>query len=60
MLLSACTNTWLNQLYCMQNVKPEKLFTKDRAVKQLLGIIDSVTMADSGNFFAWDRQEVPW
>ena len=49
-----------SQLYSMQNVKPEKLFTKDRAVKQLLGIIDSVTMAESGKFFAWDRQEVPW
>ena len=44
----------------MQNVKPDKLFTKDRAVKQLLGIIDSVTMAESGKFLAWDRQEVPW
>eukprot|EP00891_Asterochloris_glomerata_P008672 jgi/Astpho2/8672/Aster-08303 len=43
-----------------KNVKPDKLFTKDRAVKQLLGIIDSVTMAESGSFFAWDRQEVPW
>ena len=49
-----------SQLYSMQNVKPEKLFTKARAVKQLLGIIDSVTMAENGRFFAWDRQEVPW
>ena len=44
----------------MQNVKPEKLFSRERAVKQLLEIIDSTITASNGKFFAWDKQEVSW
>ena len=47
-------------LCCMQNVLPEKLFTKERAVQQLLGIIDGVTMRDNGRFIAWDGQDIPF
>lgn len=44
----------------MQNVKPEKLFTRERAVRQLLEIVDSATVQDSGRYIAWDGQDIPW
>ena len=47
-------------MLCVQNVKPEKLFTKDRAVRQLLEIIDKATMQDNGRFVAWDGQDIPY
>lgn len=43
-----------------KNVVPEKLFSKERAVKQLLGIIDDTTTESNGKFLAWDKQEIPW
>jgi NAD(P)-dependent dehydrogenase (short-subunit alcohol dehydrogenase family) len=43
-----------------RNVVPEKLFTRERAVGQLLGIVDRVSMADTGKFYAWDGAEIPW
>ncbi len=43
-----------------RNVPDGKLFTTERAVGQLLAIIDGVTPADSGRFFAWDGSEIPW
>lgn len=45
---------------CLQNVRPEKLFTKERAVRQLLEIIDGTTNQSNGRFYAWDKQEIPW
>ena len=35
----------------MQNVKPEKLFSRERAVQQLLGLIDRTTLADNGAYW---------
>lgn len=43
-----------------KNVRPEKLFSRERGVAQLLQIIDSLTMEDSGRFIAWDGSDVPW
>ena len=43
-----------------QNVQPEKLFARDRAVRQLLDLTDKVTMKDNGSFWAWDGQTIPW
>ena len=43
-----------------QNVKPEKLFSRERAVKQLLDIVDKVTMEDNGRYIAWDGQDIPF
>ncbi|KAK9803014.1 hypothetical protein WJX73_010890 [Symbiochloris irregularis] len=43
-----------------KNVKPEKLFSRERAIKQLLDIIDSATSKDKAKFIAWDGQEIPW
>ena len=44
----------------VQNVQPEKLFSKERAVRQLLDIMDNATAEDSGRFIAWDGQPIPW
>ena len=52
----------ISKLLCcgLQNVKPEKLFSRQRAVEQLLGIIDSMTMDKSGSYIAWDGQSIPF
>lgn len=41
-------------------VKPEKLFSPERAARQLLEIIDGLTPDDQGKFFAWDGQQIPF
>jgi NAD(P)-dependent dehydrogenase (short-subunit alcohol dehydrogenase family) len=43
-----------------RNVPPEKLFTVDRTVSQLLDVIDKLTPADSGEFFTWDGSRIGW
>jgi NAD(P)-dependent dehydrogenase (short-subunit alcohol dehydrogenase family) len=43
-----------------RNVPPEKLFTVDRTVAQLLIVIENLTPADSGEFFAWDGSRIGW
>jgi NAD(P)-dependent dehydrogenase (short-subunit alcohol dehydrogenase family) len=43
-----------------RNVPPEKLFTVDRTVSQLLAVIENLTPADSGEFFAWDGSRIGW
>jgi NAD(P)-dependent dehydrogenase (short-subunit alcohol dehydrogenase family) len=42
------------------NVPPDKLFTTERCVRQLLEVIDGRQPADSGRFYAWDGTELPW
>lgn len=42
------------------NVPDGKLFTPDFAAERLLGIIDRVTSADSGGFFAWDGSQIAY
>lgn len=41
-------------------VKPEKLFSPERAAGHLLDVIDGLGPADSGGFFAWDGSAIPW
>jgi len=43
-----------------RNVPDGKLFAPAFAVERLLGVIDTVTPADSGGFFAWDGQSIPY
>ena len=43
-----------------KNVPPEKLFSVERTVTQLLAVIDSLDIKDSGNFFSWDGSQLPW
>lgn len=49
-----------NPLTAVQNVKPEKLFSRERAVGQLLDIIDRATSQDQARFVAWDGEQIPW
>ncbi len=42
------------------NVPPEKLFSVDYAVAQMLHVIDRLQPADTGQFFAWDGARIPW
>ena len=44
----------------LQNVQPEKLFSKERAIQQLLKIIDGATVKNQASFIAWDGKPVPW
>ncbi len=37
---------------------PEKLFTPEQSAAYLLKVIDGLTPADSGDFFAWDGQKI--
>ncbi|MCY7312054.1 MAG: SDR family NAD(P)-dependent oxidoreductase [Pseudoxanthomonas sp.] len=42
------------------NVPESKLFTPERAARQLLDIVAQATPANSGCFVAWDGSTVPW
>jgi NAD(P)-dependent dehydrogenase (short-subunit alcohol dehydrogenase family) len=41
-------------------VPAARLFSPQRAAEQLLRVIDGLGPADSGRFFAWDGEPVPW
>ncbi len=43
-----------------RNVPPEKLFTVDRTVSQLLTVMDGLVPIDSGEFFSWDGSRIVW
>lgn len=53
------TNTSLSQPF-QRNVPPEKLFSIERTVNQLLDVIAQLTPEDSGEFFSWDGNRLPW
>ena len=42
------------------NVPADRLFTPQRAARQLLDVIHGLEPADNGGFFAWDAQPIPW
>ncbi|MGB3137149.1 MAG: SDR family NAD(P)-dependent oxidoreductase [Nodosilinea sp.] len=53
------TDTRLSQPF-QRGVPPEKLFSVDRTVGQLMAVMDGLTPADSGEFFSWDGARLPW
>ncbi|MGF1498536.1 MAG: SDR family NAD(P)-dependent oxidoreductase [Elainellaceae cyanobacterium] len=53
------TDTRLSQPF-QKNVPPEKLFSTDRTVAQLLSVLGTLTDKDSGQFFSWDGSRLPW
>lgn len=53
------TDTQLSQPF-QRGVPPEKLFPVERTVTQLFNVIDSLDLADSGQFFSWDGSPLPW
>jgi NAD(P)-dependent dehydrogenase (short-subunit alcohol dehydrogenase family) len=53
------TDTKLSKPF-QRGVPPEKLFSVDRTVGQLLTVIDGLQESDSGEFFSWDGSRLPW
>lgn len=53
------TDTQLSRPF-QRNVPPEKLFSVDRTVRQLLAVLDQLQEKDSGEFFSWDGSQLPW
>lgn len=53
------TDTKLSKPF-QRNVPPEKLFSVDRTVTQLLAVLDGLSKDDSGQFFSWDGSQLPW
>ncbi len=52
-------DTALSQPF-QRNVPDDKLFTPDFAAAQLLDVVDPLSASDSGGFFAWDGQSIPF
>jgi NAD(P)-dependent dehydrogenase (short-subunit alcohol dehydrogenase family) len=59
MLHPGTTDTRLSHPF-QGNVPPEKLFSIERAVTQLLSVIAQLHEGDSGQFFSWDGSRLPW
>ncbi|PLZ97504.1 cell-cell signaling protein [Fischerella thermalis CCMEE 5268] len=53
------TDTRLSKPF-QKNVPPEKLFSVELTVNQLLAVIDQLKIEDSGQFFSWDGSRLPW
>ena len=53
------TETGLSEPF-RRGVPPEKLFSIDRSVGQLMKVMDGLTPEDSGEFFSWDGTPLPW
>lgn len=53
------TDTPLSKPF-QRNVVPEKLFSIDRTVTQLMAVIEHLQPDDSGQFFSWDGSRLPW
>lgn len=53
------TDTKLSQPF-QRNVPPERLFSVDRTVTQLVAVLDGLGKEDSGQFFSWDGSQLPW
>lgn len=53
------TDTPLSKPF-QKNVPPEKLFSVERTVTQLLTVIEKLEESDSGQFFSWDGSHLPW
>lgn len=53
------TDTRLSKPF-QANVPPEKLFSIERTVIQLLSVIEQLQENDSGKFFSWDGSQLPW
>ncbi|MEC4816862.1 MAG: SDR family NAD(P)-dependent oxidoreductase [Scytonema sp. PMC 1069.18] len=53
------TDTRLSRPF-QTNVSPEKLFSVERTVNQLLAVIEQLQESDSGQFFSWDGSRLPW
>ncbi|PZO42318.1 MAG: cell-cell signaling protein, partial [Phormidesmis priestleyi] len=59
MLHPGTTDTQLSKPF-QKAVPPEKLFSTERTVRQLIAVMSALTIADSGEFFSWDGSRLPW
>ncbi|MGB7087991.1 MAG: cell-cell signaling protein, partial [Phormidesmis sp.] len=59
MLHPGTTDTQLSKPF-QRGVPPEKLFSTERTVSQLITVLSGVTLEDSGEFFSWDGSRLPW
>lgn len=59
MLHPGTTDTRLSKPF-QRGVLPEKLFSPERTVSQLLDVLEKLTPEDSGEFFSWDGSRLPW
>ncbi|GCE94472.1 putative short-chain dehydrogenase [Arthrospira platensis NIES-46] len=59
MLHPGTTDTELSQPF-QKNVTPEKLFSVNRTVQQLLDVINRLEISHSGQFLSWDGTNLPW
>ncbi|MBD2498007.1 SDR family NAD(P)-dependent oxidoreductase [Nostoc sp. FACHB-280] len=53
------TDTRLSRPF-QRSVPPEKLFSVERTVSQLLTVIEKLEPGDNGQFFSWDGSKLPW
>ena len=53
------TDTELSRPF-QANVSEDKLFSPGFVAERLLTVIDGLSTDDSGGFFAWDGQPIPW
>ncbi len=53
------TDTQLS-LPFQRNVPPDRLFSVERTVAQLLTVIERLEPEDSGEFFSWNGDRLPW
>ncbi len=53
------TDTRLSQPF-QANVPPEKLFSVEKTVTQLLNVLGGLQASDTGQFFSWDGSKLPW
>ena len=53
------TDTSLSQPF-QKNVPPEKLFSTELTVSQLLSVMEGLDISNSGQFFSWDGSNLPW
>lgn len=53
------TDTGLSRPF-QSRVPQDRLFSPDYAAARMLAVIDALGPEDSGGFFAWDGQSIPW
>ena len=53
------TDTGLSKPF-QRNVAPTKLYTPDQTASRILNVISQLDESDSGHFFNWDGQQIPW
>lgn len=53
------TDTGLSEPF-QANVPDDKLFSVERTCGYLLDVIEGLSIADSGGFFAWDGERIEW